>query len=101
MPKDPTVEIGQRLKLSAIDVERVQILYGCIKAVSGLLHNLYVHFPASTRRGTHVIFMLVGHVEITWGNMWKCLVFSTADFPSQAQTPKHVSNPQLTATRLT
>ncbi len=72
VPKDPTVEIGQRLKLSGIDVERVQILYGCIKAVSYLLHNLYGHFPASTRHGTDVIFMLVCHVEITWGNMCPC-----------------------------
>ena len=29
--------------------------------------------PASTRRGTGVVVMLVGHVEITWGTMWKCL----------------------------
>ena len=36
--------------------------------------------PASTHLGTNVVFMLDGHVEITWGNMWKYLVFSTSDF---------------------
>ncbi len=36
--------------------------------------------PASTRRVTDVVFMSVGHVEITWWNMLKCLVFSTSVF---------------------
>ncbi len=38
-----------------------------------------VSTPASTRHGTDVVFMLVGQVEITSGNMWKCLVFSTSE----------------------
>ena len=42
-------------------------------------YSLWDH-PASTRRGTDVIFMWVGHVEITWWNMLKCLVFLTSAF---------------------
>ena len=38
IPLDPSAEIGQRLALSAIDIERVQILYGCKNAVSRLLN---------------------------------------------------------------
>ena len=34
IPLDPTATIGQRVKMSALDVERVQLLYGCKKAVS-------------------------------------------------------------------
>ncbi len=36
--------------------------------------------PASTRRGTDVVLMSVGHVEITWWNMLKGLVFLTSDW---------------------
>ncbi len=43
--------------------------------------------PASTRLGTDIAFMfsymLVGHVEITWWNMLKCLVFSTSELDSR------------------
>jgi len=30
IPHDPTAEIGQRVTLSRLDIERVQILYGCL-----------------------------------------------------------------------
>lgn len=33
-PLDPSAEIGQRITLSELDIERVQILYGCLNAVS-------------------------------------------------------------------
>ena len=33
-PHDPDAEIGQRIELSALDIERVQILYGCLAIVS-------------------------------------------------------------------
>jgi hypothetical protein len=32
IPHDPNAEIGQRITLSALDIERVQILYGCLAA---------------------------------------------------------------------
>lgn len=32
IPHDPDAEIGQRVTLSALDIERVQILYGCLAA---------------------------------------------------------------------
>jgi hypothetical protein len=32
IPHDPNAEIGQRVTLSALDIERVQILYGCLNA---------------------------------------------------------------------
>ena len=40
IPTDPLalVVIGQRLALSDLDIERVQILYGCKNAVSRLLN---------------------------------------------------------------
>ena len=34
IPLDPNAEIGQRNGMSPIDIERVQILYGCKRAVS-------------------------------------------------------------------
>ena len=34
IPLDPTAEIGQRNGLSPIDIERVQIFYDCLAAVS-------------------------------------------------------------------
>ena len=33
-PHDPDAEIGQREALSSLDIERVQILYGCLAIVS-------------------------------------------------------------------
>lgn len=35
-PHDSDAEIGQRVKLSALDIERVQIFYECLKPVSDL-----------------------------------------------------------------
>ena len=35
-PHDPDAEIGQREALSSLDIERVQILYGCLAIVSNL-----------------------------------------------------------------
>jgi hypothetical protein len=32
IPHDPNAEIGQRITLSALDIERVQIYYGCLAA---------------------------------------------------------------------
>jgi len=36
IPHDPNAEIGQRDTLSEWDIERVQIVYGCLAAVSSL-----------------------------------------------------------------
>ena len=33
-PHDPDAEIGQRIEMSELDIERVQILYGCLNLVS-------------------------------------------------------------------
>ena len=36
-PHDPDAEIGQRIEMSELDSERVQILYGCLAIVSSIL----------------------------------------------------------------
>jgi len=36
IPHDPEAEIGQRVTLSALDIERVQILYGCLAAADSV-----------------------------------------------------------------
>ena len=41
IPLDPEAEIGQRLKLSDLDIERVQIFYECLKPVS---KHIYEYF---------------------------------------------------------
>ena len=62
--------------------------YNAYDALVRTIEHCSWYYPASTRRGTDVIFMLVCHVEITSGNMWKCLVFSTSDFLSQSAVKK-------------
>ena len=37
IPLDPNATIGQRITMSAIDIERVQILYGCLAPVSSTM----------------------------------------------------------------
>ena len=45
IPKDPDAEIGQRVKLSELDIERVQILYQCLDPVCRLiLFPFYANF---------------------------------------------------------
>jgi len=41
IPHDPEAVIGQRLTLSALDIERVQIFYGCLDPVN--LSLLYIY----------------------------------------------------------
>jgi hypothetical protein len=36
IPLDPSAEIGQRVTLSALDIERVQILYGCLSPANSI-----------------------------------------------------------------
>ena len=42
IPKVQGVTIGQRSGMSAIDIERVQILYGCKRAVSKIILYLFI-----------------------------------------------------------
>ena len=45
IPLDENAEIGQRVTLSAIDIERVQIHYGCIKPVKINTILALIDFP--------------------------------------------------------
>jgi len=46
IPHDPEAVIGQRNTLSALDIERVQIFYGCLAAVN--LTSLHIYLIKST-----------------------------------------------------
>ena len=40
-PHDPDAEIGQRVEMSSLDSERVQILYGCLSIVSSSTQSAF------------------------------------------------------------
>ena len=68
-PLDPSVEIGQREKLSECDIEKVQVHYGCKPKVNVSQTNILICFTKVCAYRMTYIHMMVGRLLLRHGHI--------------------------------